>query len=243
MRAPVKALVVVLVVAALAAGAGIWWFLRDDAPAEVSLDAAREGVADTPDGGDAAAAEGIEGTWAVDPATASSDPDATTGTFVGFRVQEELAGIGSTTAVGRTGDVVGTIEIEGSTVTAASFTADLTTIRTNDGRRDRRVQDALETSAHPTAAFELTQPIELGPGAAEGVPQTATAVGELTVRGVTQPVELAVEAQLVGATIVVVASTDLTFSDFGVAVPRAPIVLSADDHGVLELQLHLTRSR
>lgn len=236
-----KVIVAVVVVLVVAAGAGIWWFLRDDAPAEVSLDAAREGVADAPPDDDAAP-QGIEGTWRVDPSTASGDPDATTGTFVGFRVQEELAGIGSTTAVGRTGAVTGTIEIEGSAVTAAAFEVDMTAIRTNDRRRDRRVHEALETGEHPTASFALTQPIELGARAADGEPVATTAVGDLTVHGVTRPVELAVEAQLVGSTVVVVASTEVTFSDFGVDVPRAPMVLSADDHGVLELQLHLVRA-
>lgn len=241
-----------MVVVALAAGAGIWWFLRDDAPAEVSLDAATEGLVEDEDpAGDDGGAGGLDepsessndvtGTWAIDPSTASSDPDATTGTFVGFRIQEELSGIGSTTAVGRTGDVTGTIEIEGTTVTSASFEVDMTTIRTNDGRRDRRVQQALETGQHPTASFELTEPIELGPDAVGGRPLTTTAAGQLAVHGVAQPVVLDLEAQVVGSTIVVVASTSITFADFGVEVPSAPIVVSAEDHGVLELQLHLTR--
>jgi hypothetical protein len=30
---------------------------------------------------------------------------------------------------------------------------------------------------------------------------------------------------------------DLVFADYGVTVPSAPIVLSAEDHGILEVQL------
>ena len=34
---------------------------------------------------------------------------------------------------------------------------------------------------------------------------------------------------------------DLTFSDYGVAVPESQVVLSVEDHGILELQLLLVR--
>ena len=50
------------------------------------------------------------------------------------------------------------------------------------------------------------------------------------------------EAKLVSDTVVVVGSLDVTFADFGVEVPRSPVVVSVDDHGVLELQLLFTRT-
>jgi hypothetical protein len=40
----------------------------------------------------------------------------------------------------------------------------------------------------------------------------------------------------------VVGSTEIVFSDFDVEVPSAPVVVSADDRGVLELQLLFVRS-
>jgi hypothetical protein len=43
-------------------------------------------------------------------------------------------------------------------------------------------------------------------------------------------------------TVVLVGSTEITFSDYGVSVPEAPIVLSASDVGTLELQLFLQQS-
>src|SRR5690606_18448571 len=127
-------------------------------------------------------------------------------------------------AVGRTGDVTGGITIEGTTVTVGSFDVDLTTITTNESRRDDRVQSALATDQFPTATFELTAPIELGAGAAEGETVTATAVGDLTVKGTTQSIEMPIEARLVDGTVVLVGSTEITFADFGVEVPSAPIV-------------------
>ena len=54
-------------------------------------------------------------------------------------------------------------------------------------------------------------------------------------------VSLPLEAQFVDGRIVVVGSLDVTFSDYGVTVPSAPILVSADDHGTVELQLFFTQ--
>lgn len=245
-----KVLVGVVVAVVAIGGAGLWWFLRDDAPAEVSLDAAVESVGDgTGDGSSATTAgddpatdaDGIAGTWVVDIDTGSFDFESATGTFAGFRIEEELATIGSTTAVGRTGDVDGSITIDGTILTDATFEVDLTTLTTNEARRDDRVQSALDTTAFPTATFALSEPVELGEAAADGGPVQVTAPGELTIHGVTQPVEVPIEAQLVDGTIALIGSVELTFSDFDVTVPSSPIVLSVSDTGTLEVQLLLVR--
>ena len=239
MRTPLKLVLVMVVVAVIAAGVGIWWFFEDDAPARVSLDSAIESVTTTT--GDTADDEGVDGSWTVDTTSGAFDFESATGTFAGFRIQEELASVGSTTAVGRTGDVTGTMTIVGTTVTDATFEVDLTTITTNEARRDDRVQQALQTAEFPTGTFTLTQPIELGGDAGSGAPVQVTALGDLTIHGVTKPIEMAIDAQLVDGTVVVVGSTDVVFSDYGVEVPQSQIVLSVEDHGVLELQLLLVR--
>ncbi len=241
-RALLAALAAVLVLAA-AAGLGIWWFFRDDAPDAVTLDAATATVDSTIGEGAATPAEarrGIEGSWAVDTTVGTFSFEDSTGTFAGFRVQERLSGIGETTAVGRTPAVSGTITIEGSTLTAATIAADMTAITTNDGRRNNAVQRALETSTFPAATFTLTEPIDLGADAGGGEPIAVVATGELTIHGVTTPAELPLEAQLVGGKIVVVGSIEVSFADYGVDLPDAPIVLSAEDHGIVEFQLYFT---
>jgi polyisoprenoid-binding protein YceI len=245
-----KLLIGVAVIALVGAGAGgVWWFLKDDAPAEVSLDAAVESVAGADsgsgsavDGSATATVDGIDGSWVVDTETGEFDFEGATGTFAGFRIEEELAAIGSTTAVGRTGDVTGSITIEGTALTAARFEVDMTTISTNESRRDDRVQDALETADHPTGTFTVTEPVELGEGAASGEPVAVTAVGDLTIHGVTRQVEIPLDAQLVDDTVVVTGSLDISFSDFDVDVPDSQVVVSVEDHGVMEMQLLLTRA-
>jgi polyisoprenoid-binding protein YceI len=247
-----RLLIAALCIAVLAVGGGLWWFFRDDAPAEVSLDAAVESVAGAESSDDAATApaadgssasvDGIDGSWVVDTDTGEFDYESATGTFAGFRIAEELASVGSTTAVGRTGDVTGSIAIEGTTLTAASFEVDMTTITTNESRRDDKVQGALETGEYPTGTFTLTEPVELGDAAATGEAVAVTAVGELTIHGVTRQVEIPLDAQLVDSTVVITGSLDITFSDFDVEVPQSPVVVSVEDHGVVEMQLLLTKA-
>ena len=73
-------------------------------------------------------------------------------------------------------------------------------------------------------------------------PRPASPRAGRTCARVTQSVEFPLEAQLVEGTVVVVGSLDVTFSDFDVTVPSAPIVVSVDDEGVLELQLLFTKA-
>jgi polyisoprenoid-binding protein YceI len=235
MRTRTKVVLAIAAVGVLGAGGAIWWFLRDDAPPRVSLGAATQSVT-----GQTVTREGIAGDWAVDTETGTFDFESATGTFAGFRIEERLTGIGSTTAVGRTGEVSGKITIEGTKVTAASFEVDTASITTNDRRRDDNVQDALSVSRFPKATFALTDPLELGTEAATGKPIAVDAKGTLTIKGVTKNVTIAIEAQLVNGTVVVVGSTDIVFSDYGVEVPKSQVVLSVDNHGIMEFQLLLT---
>ena len=109
--------------------------------------------------------EAIAGTWSVDTSIGEFSYEDSTGTFVGFRVDEELQGIGSTTAVGRTPEITGTLVIEGTTVTAVTIEADMTAITTNESRRDDKVQSALDTGAVPNRHVRAHRPIELGDAA------------------------------------------------------------------------------
>lgn len=206
----------------------------------VTTDAAAEPTPTAASATDATTS-GVAGTWTVDTSIGSFSFEDSTGTFVGFRVEEELSGIGSTTAVGRTPEVAGTMTIDGTTVSAVSVEANMDAITTNESRRDDNARGALDTDEFPTATFVLTQPIDLGDAAASGEPVQVAASGDLTIHGTTLPVEIPLEAQLVDGVVVVVGSVEVVFADYGVSVPDAPIVVSAEDHGIIELQLFFTR--
>ena len=75
----------------------------------------------------------------------------------------------------------------------------------------------------------------------DGSKVSVRAEGQLTVNAITRDVNVDLDAQLVDHTIVVEGSTKVTFSDYDVTAPSAAIVLSVDDHGVVEFQLLFSR--
>lgn len=247
-------------------------FIRDDAPPPVSLSGAVSSLNDaTPttstsavatattaptisSGATAAATESDAGSTPSDTASEPTAESATSGltgewlidtsqeTFVGYRVGEELAGIGTTEAVGRTSSVTGTATVDGLTVTAASFEADLTTLESDDSMRDGQLgRQGIETDTFPTATFVLNQPIALDGAIENGEAIQVTAIGDLTLHGVTNTVEIPLDVQLSNGVIVAVGSLEIQFADYNVEPPSSMKVLAIDDHGTLELQLFFTR--
>ena len=160
--------------------------------------------------------------------------------MVGYRVQEVLFGQ-SNTAVGRTSSITGTVTIGGTTVQSAAFTVDMTTVSSDQQRRDNQFNGRImDTSSYPTATFKLTQPINLSSLPANGVRATATAVGELTLRGTTKTITVTLTGVRNGSTIQVSGSIPITFADWNIPNPSFGPV-STEDHGSLEFLLNLTR--
>ena len=182
-----------------------------------------------------------------EPAAEATWPDDPTGdwvistageTFVGYRVNEELVGVGAFTAVGRTSAVTGSLTFDGAAITGVEIEADVTQLRSNDTRRDRALgSQGLETNDYPTASFSLTQPIALDAVPAEGDAIAVDAVGELTLHGVTNEVTIPLEGQRAGGYVVVVGSLEIQFEDYGMRAPSAFVVVSIEDFGLMELQL------
>ncbi len=234
---------VIGVIALIGVGAVIW-FLTRSAPEEVSLESAVADVqaATTDAPAEEPPAAGIAGEWLVDTSVGEFSFEDATSSFVGFRIKEELTTIGATEAVGRTPTIDGTLTIEGTTVTGVTVVADMTDIVTETSRRDSRVQSALSTSEFPNATFSLTEPFDIGRELTDGDQFSVVATGDLTITDVTKQIEIPLEAQVVGDVVVVVGSVDILFADWNVEVPSAPVVLSVEDHGPLELQLFFTRA-
>ena len=162
--------------------------------------------------------------------------------WVGYRVQEQLAGIGGHTAVGRTPKVNGTLTLAGSTVTAVSISADLTFLSSDSAQRDDQLRrQAIETDTFPTTTFVLTQPIALGSLPADGATVGATATGNLTIHGVTKSVQISIQAQRQGGIIAVAGSIPIVFGDYGFQGPSSFAVVSVNDHGIMELHVLFTR--
>jgi polyisoprenoid-binding protein YceI len=229
------ALVVVL------AGFGIWYFVfRDDSPSAVNIESATESLDTRGSGSSNTSANGVDGTWTVD-GSIGSFADFTS-SFAGYRVQEELAGIGAKTAVGRTPAVTGTLTIAGKKISKADFQVDMTTLESDEDRRDGAIRDqAIETTKFPTATFELTRPIALDAVPADGTTISVDATGDLTLHGVTKEVTIPLRAELNGDVIAVTGEIDIPFADYDIDKPSSFAVVSIADDGILEVQLFFTR--
>lgn len=177
-----------------------------------------------------ASTDSVDGTWKiVSPSTA------------GYRVKEVLNGQ-STEAVGRTSGVEGTVTIGGTSVTAVDLSVDMTTVASNESRRDDAFRGRImNTGEFPVALFSLTEPIVLGTIPDVGATATATAKGTLTMHGVEKAVEVAVTARRSASTIEVLGTIPIAFADYGVANPSIGFV-KTEDTGVIEFLLTLGKS-
>ena len=225
-----------ILVAAVAGGAYGLWYILVGPSSPTAVGAASPAI---PSGPAIAAPASLDGTWNVDTSRGSIGDG--TASFVGYRVQEQLVGVGGHTAVGRTPKVTGSLTLAGSTVSAVSITADLTVLASDSSQRDDQLRrQAIQTDTFPSATFKLTQPIDLGSLPADGVTVGATATGDLTIHGVTRSVQISLSAQRQGGIIAVAGSLPIVFGDYGFAGPSSFAVVSVNDHGTMELHLLFT---
>jgi polyisoprenoid-binding protein YceI len=206
-------------------------FIEGPAPAPLTLAAkpSRASGASATSGSDPASVT-PDGTWNVDGDS-----------VVGYRVKEVLFGQ-SNVAVGRTSQITGSIVVEGTTVKNGRFTVDMTSVTSDESRRDGQFNGRImETSTYPTATFELTQPIDLGSIPAASEERTAQATGNLTVHGVTRTVTFTVTGRLSGSAVQVAGSIPVVFGDYGISNPSFGFA-QTEDNGLLEFSLNFVHA-
>jgi polyisoprenoid-binding protein YceI len=169
--------------------------------------------------------------------------DADADTFVGYRIEEQFAaGAVNKTAVGRTPGVTGKVTVDGAKIPAATFEADMTLLKSDDSRRDSALKSkAIESANFPKATFVLGQPIDLGGLPKIGSEVALKASGALTLHGVTKEITLDLTARWAGDRIDIAGKAAIALSDFGIEPPTITGMLTVQDKGTLELQLHLVR--
>jgi polyisoprenoid-binding protein YceI len=233
---------------------GTWLYInviRDDPPPRLSFEErdaqASESTAAATTAAATTTADTAAATTAAPATTAPSAGGAITGTWtatpesvLGYRVKEILFGQDAE-GVGRTNAVTGQLVIDGTMVTAADFTVDMTTVQSDEDRRDNQFNGSImDTATFPTSTFALTAPIEL-PGEPDDLEEvTATASGELTLRGQTRPVTFDVVARRNGQNIEVNGSIPIVFEEWGIPNPSRPGI-STEDNGLLEFLLVFSR--
>ena len=224
-------IVIGAIAAVLVLGFGGTWLyinvIKEDAPERLSLDddSGLSSTTTVAEGGEATASDSIDGEWA---ATAES--------VVGYRAKEVLFGQ-DTEGVGRTNAVTGTLTISGTSVDTAKFEVDMTSLKSDQDRRDGQVRGRImETEKYPTSAFELTSPIDLGSIPADGTEIAAKATGDLTIKAETKEVTLDLTAKRDGNTISVLTEYRIQFDEWGIEDPSFGPA-QVEDNALLEIKL------
>jgi polyisoprenoid-binding protein YceI len=219
-----------VVVAALAVGGPFLYihFINGSAPPALSLSPTPAASA-TSGGGSSTTTTtttSVAGTWAVG-----------SGSTVGYRVNEVLLGQNAT-AVGRSDSVTGHITVQGTTVSAATFSVPMATVVSDKSQRNAQFDGRImDVSSYPTGTFTLTRPIALGTLPAVGVIKSYSAAGNLTLHGHTRSVTFTLNAERTAATIEVQGSIPVLFSDWGISNPSIGGFVTTQDHGLLEFLL------
>lgn len=176
-----------------------------------------------------------------DGASFDGDWVATSASEFGYRVEEVLAGV-NTTAVGRSNEIQGALTIDGTTATVVDVTVEIDSMASDKAVRDGQFRGRIMNAAEfPTAQFRITEPIDFGRIPVGDEQITASATGELTLRGVTNPVTFDVTAQTTDGRIGVLGSIPVVFDDFEIPAPSMGPV-SVEDNGLVEFVLVFERA-
>jgi polyisoprenoid-binding protein YceI len=240
--------------------AGIFFYANvlNDAPDKLDAsDLSNALVQTTPPPGTVVVRESLPEATAPEATTPAGAPPATTpsvdfGNFdgdwaptdaseFGYRVEEVLAGV-NTTAVGRSNEITGLLTIDGTTATAVDVEVQVDSIKSDSALRDNQFAGRIMNAEEfPTATFQLTEPIEFGTIPTGDEQVVATATGELTLRGVTNPVTFEVTAQTTDGRIGVLGSIPVVFADYGIENPSFGQV-KTEDEGLVEFVLVFERA-
>jgi polyisoprenoid-binding protein YceI len=223
----------VLLVAVAAAGG--WWFLvRDTAQLATSppeIPAALLNATATPTAEATEVSTGSILTFEVNSELSEA----------AYFVNEELASLGvPSTAKGTTKQVNGTLYVtsDGSLADAPSqFVVDLSGLRSDESKRDERVQETLETAQYPTATFTAMAVTGYDPTLPEGEEQVLQLTGTLDLHGVQNEVTWEVKAYRQGEVISALATVTVAFADFNMTAPTFAQIVSIDDKATLQVQL------
>lgn len=177
---------------------------------------------------------GADGRWVL-------PTDGSAG-FVGYRAAEILAFEfvrAPNDAVGRTSDVRGAVDIQGSKLVSAEINANINEIHSDIDIRDSHLHQFLNLAAHPDATFRLTAPVEIGPPR-EGSVVTVSAPGQLGLLDVSHDVTFPLQARWNGDSVDVAGQLVIKRSDYGMDIEQL-LGFSVSEEITIELSLAFVR--
>jgi polyisoprenoid-binding protein YceI len=236
-----------LVALAILVIGGTWLYIHvieGPAPAPLSLKSAASRAAASASAASTPAASASAGAASAGPAssgTVAGTWRVASGSIVGYRVNEVLAGQNNV-AVGRTSAISGTMTVRGTTVTGASFTVQMATIKSDQSQRDGQFNGRImDTATYPTGTLTLTSPIALGSLPADSVIRTYHVTGKLMLHGHTRPVMFSLQAERTSPGIEVSGSIPILFANWGISNPSFGSFVTTQTHGELEFLVKFAR--
>jgi polyisoprenoid-binding protein YceI len=164
-----------------------------------------------------------------------------------YIVEEEFFGQGFATAIGVTNIVAGEVTFIGSEtplIESGEFRVDISTLTSDEGRRDNAIRQRwLQSSLFPQAIFRPAEVAGLPAGFSfvEGETIQFTLTGEMTIRDVTQDLSFSIEAVGSGDRLTGRATATFLMTDFGFNPPSIVGVLEAENVVVVELDFTLVQ--
>ncbi|HYM16700.1 MAG TPA: YceI family protein [Dehalococcoidia bacterium] len=226
LRRAIIAAVSVAALAAVAAGTGWWFFVREDNQLATAAPAVPTDIATAATAGDAL-------TYTIIPSRSEAS----------YFADEKLASLPlPSTAKGTTTDIQGVFHLAPGGISldpakTSQFTVNLTTLKSDRDMRDRRVQSTLQTSQYPTATFTATTVTGYDASLPAGAEQTLRLTGTLNLHGVQKEVTWDVKARKQGNVITGLATLTFPFEQFNLSPPNIAGFVSVQDHVTLQVQI------
>ncbi len=234
---------VVCVLAVAAAVGGWWFFIREDAQLATEAPAIPQELlqataADASSDGSAPVDEGAP--VAADTLSYRIIPEQSEAAYF---ADEKLASLPlPSTAKGSTSEIEGEFYLTADGTALApdptsAFTVDLRNLKSDQSRRDSRVQDALETGIFPTATFTVSDVSGYDPSIPEGQEQSLQMTGTLDLHGVQREVVWDVKARREATVIAALATVNFRYGDFDITAPNIAGFVSVEDDVTLQVQI------
>lgn len=157
---------------------------------------------------------------------------------VSYAVGETFLGQNlNVTAVGSTSAVSGTINVNADgTIAPSVIQVDLSTLRSDEDRRDNRVRQALDTRNYPLATFAISGAAG-DPVLADGETVPIELAGQMTIKGTERPLVFTGTATRSGSTLTVDVESTFLMTDFGVTPPNIAGFVSVRDETTVHVRL------
>jgi polyisoprenoid-binding protein YceI len=167
------------------------------------------------------------------------------GSVAGYRVREKLGFLpAESDAVGRTSAITGTATFAEAghavTVRAASFTVDVSKLKSDQAMRDQHIRTiGIQSATYPTATFVLSTPLTLAAGALTGDVVHTSVTGVFNIHGTSRRETAPLEMRLSDSEIQAVGSLTFPWSEFNMTAPSVGGFVSVTNHATMEFDLRL----